>query len=78
MRIFLCIYIFVYFLFLFALPHKLHCFNFNRAEIKAVCLSVCLFVVVDGFIYVMGAIFRMYKCLTRPLALSMSFRVIFG
>ena len=42
----MCIYIFFikfnFSFYYFARPHRLHSFNFNRAEIKAVCLSVCL------------------------------------
>ena len=42
----MCIYIyfikFNFSFYYFARPHKLQSFNFNRAEIKAVCLSVCL------------------------------------
>ena len=42
----MCIYIFFikfnFSFYYFARPHKLQSFNFNRAEIKAVCLSVCL------------------------------------
>ena len=37
-------------MYIFAQPHKLRSFNFNNAEIKAVCLSVCQTItVVDSF-----------------------------
>ena len=38
-----------FFSYYFARPHRLQSFNFNRAEIKAVCLSVCLSVFLDYY-----------------------------
>ena len=41
MCIYICFIKFNFSFYYFARPLKLQSFNFNRAEIKAVCLSVC-------------------------------------